>query len=66
MRRTFLQIEMIPPEETTLIAVRNARLYLDCGITGGISAASAKPRTDVVMYNAINKGEIPGPRQLRR
>ena len=60
----LMQIGMIPPEETTLIAVRNARLYLDCGITSCISAASAKPRTDVVIRNAINRGEIPGPRLL--
>ncbi len=60
----LVQIGMIPPEETTLIAVRNAKLYLDCGITSCISAASAKPRTDVVIRNAINKGEIPGPRLL--
>ena len=60
----LVQIGLIPPEETTLIAVRNARLYLDCGITSCISAASAKPRTDVVIRNAINKGEIPGPRLL--
>lgn len=60
----LVQIGMIPPEETTLIAVRNARLYLDCGITSCISAASAKPRTDIVIRNAINKGEIPGPRLL--
>lgn len=60
----LVQIGMIPPEETTLIAVRNARFYLDCGITSCISAASAKPRTDVVIRNAINKGEIPGPRLL--
>ena len=60
----LVQIGMIPPEETTLIAVRNARLYLDCGITSCISAASAKPRTDVVIRNAINKGEIAGPRLL--
>ncbi|MBM3821292.1 MAG: amidohydrolase family protein [Verrucomicrobia bacterium] len=58
------KIGMIPPEETTLIAVRNAKLYLDCGITSCISAASAKPRTDVVIRNAIQKGEIPGPRLL--
>ena len=58
------QVGLISPEETTLIAVRNARLYLDCGITSCISAASAKPRTDVVIRNAINKGEIPGPRLL--
>ncbi len=60
----LVQIGMIPTEETTLIAVRNARLYLDCGITSCLSAASAKPRTDVVIRNAINKGEIPGPRLL--
>jgi imidazolonepropionase-like amidohydrolase len=58
------KIGMIPPEETTLIAARNAKLYLDCGITSCISAASAKPRTDVVIRNAIQKGEIPGPRLL--
>jgi imidazolonepropionase-like amidohydrolase len=60
----LVQVGLIPPEETMLIAVRNARLYLDCGITSCISAASAKPRTDVVIRNAINKGEIPGPRLL--
>jgi len=60
----LVQIGMIPPEETTLIAVRNARLYLDCGITSCISAASAKPRVDIVIRNAINKGQIPGPRLL--
>lgn len=55
----LVQVGMISPEETTLIAVRNARLYLDCGITSCISAASAKPRTDVVIRNAINKGRFP-------
>ncbi len=58
------KIGMIPPEENTLIAARNARFYLDCGITSCISAAAAKPRLDVVIRNAINAGEIPGPRLL--
>ena len=57
-------IGRIPPEENTLIAARNSRLYLDCGITSCISAAAAKPRLDVVIRNAINAGEIPGPRLL--
>ena len=57
-------IGMIPPEENTLIAARNAKFYLDCGITSCISAAAAKPRLDVVIRNAINAGEIPGPRLL--
>lgn len=60
----LIQIGMIPPEETTLIAVKNAGLYLDCGITSCISAAAAKPRVDVVIRNAINRGEFPGPRLL--
>ncbi|MFP6573771.1 MAG: amidohydrolase family protein, partial [Pirellulaceae bacterium] len=58
------KIGMIPPEENTLIAMRNARFYLDCGITSCISAAAAKPRLDVVIRNAINAGEIAGPRLL--
>ena len=57
-------IGMIPPEENTLIAMHNARFYLDCGITSCISAAAAKPRLDVVIRNAINAGEIAGPRLL--
>tara|TARA_B100000809_G_scaffold151174_1_gene148594 strand:+ start:838 stop:2085 length:1248 start_codon:yes stop_codon:yes gene_type:complete len=57
-------IGRIPPEENTLIAMRNARFYLDCGITSCISAAAAKPRLDVVIRNAINAGEITGPRLL--
>lgn len=60
----LLKIGMVPPEETTLIALRNAKFYLDCGITSCISAAGAKPRVDVVIRNAINRGEIPGPRLL--
>jgi imidazolonepropionase-like amidohydrolase len=54
----------IPPEEHTLLTMHNAKLYLDHGITSCISAASAKPRLDVVIRNAINAGEIPGPRLL--
>jgi len=58
------KIGMMPPEENTLVAARNARFYLDCGITSCISAAAAKPRLDVVIRNAIDAGEIPGPRML--
>ncbi|MCA9023738.1 MAG: amidohydrolase family protein [Planctomycetaceae bacterium] len=60
----LVEIGMIPPEENTLIAMRNAKFYLDCGITSCISAAASKPRMDVVIRNAINKGEIAGPRLL--
>lgn len=58
------KIGRIPPEETTLLAAANAKFYLDCGITSCISAAAAKPRIDVVIRNAINAGQIPGPRLL--
>jgi imidazolonepropionase-like amidohydrolase len=51
-----------PPEEHTLAAARNARLLLDHGFTSAYSAASAKLRIDVVIRNAINAGELPGPR----
>lgn len=58
------QIGRIPPEETTLLAAANAKFYLDCGITSCLSAAAAKPRIDVVIRNAIQAGQIPGPRLL--
>ncbi len=51
-----------PPEEHTLIAARNARLLLDHGFTSAYSAASAKLRLDIVIRNAIEAGELPGPR----
>jgi imidazolonepropionase-like amidohydrolase len=54
----------IPPEEHTLITVRNARKMLEMGFTSCFSAASAKPRLDVVLRNAINAGDFPGPRTL--
>jgi imidazolonepropionase-like amidohydrolase len=54
----------IPPEEHTLLAANNARLYLDRGFTSLNSMAAAKPRLDVVIRNAIESGQIPGPRML--
>lgn len=60
----LLKIGLVPPEENTLLAARNASFYLDCGITSCISAAAAKPRLDIVIRNAINEGQIPGPRML--
>ena len=54
----------VPPEEHTLRTMKNARTMLDHGFTAGFSAAAAKPRLDVVIRNAINAGDIPGPRML--
>jgi imidazolonepropionase-like amidohydrolase len=54
----------LPPEEHVLITMRNAKMALDCGYTSVLSAASAKPRLDIVIRNEINAGRIPGPRYL--
>jgi len=54
----------IPPEEHTLITARHARTLLEHGFTSCVSAASAKPRLDLVVRNAIDAGDIPGPRLL--
>jgi imidazolonepropionase-like amidohydrolase len=54
----------LPPEEHTLLAARHAKLMLDQGFTSINSAASAKPRLDIVIRNAINAGDLPGPRML--
>lgn len=56
------QLGMIPPEEHTLKTAANAKLLLESGFTSIYCAASAKPRLDVVVRNAINAGELPGPR----
>lgn len=52
----------IPPEEHTLQTMKYARKMLDQGFTALFSAAAAKSRLDVVIRNAIDAGEIPGPR----
>jgi len=57
-------IQMMPPEEHTLVTAQMAKIVLDAGFTAGRGAAAAKPRLDVVVRNAINKGMIPGPRYL--
>jgi imidazolonepropionase-like amidohydrolase len=54
----------IPPEEHTLLTMKHVKLLLDHGFTSINSAASAKPRLDVVVRNAILAGDIPGPRML--
>jgi imidazolonepropionase-like amidohydrolase len=52
----------IPPEEHTLKTMKYAKVMLDQGFTAIFSAAAAKARLDVVIRNAINDGDIPGPR----
>ena len=54
----------IPPEEHLLLTMKHVKVFLDHGFTSICSAASAKPRLDIVIRNAINAGDIPGPRML--
>jgi imidazolonepropionase-like amidohydrolase len=57
-------IQRMPPEEHTLHAMDVAKTYIEHGYTMCVGAAAAKARLDVVIRNAINKGQIPGPRYL--
>ncbi len=52
----------MPPEEHTLETMKFARKMLDQGFTALFSAATAKERLDIVIRNAIEAGDIPGPR----
>ena len=57
-------IQKMPPEEHILWCAHIAERYLNRGFTSCVGAATAKPRLDVVVRNAINSGLIPGPRYL--
>ena len=59
---TLFALGDIPPEENQLLAMHNAKTVFDYGITACVSAASSKPRTDIVLRNEINSGRIQGPR----
>jgi len=65
---TFVGIELpselgeMPPEDHTIKTAANARLLLDHGFTSAYSAASAKPRIDVAIREAIAEGILVGPR----
>ncbi len=59
-----VELGFIPPEEHMLKAAANARRMLDAGFTSCFSAAAAKPRLDVVLRNAVDNGDCPGPRTL--
>ncbi len=51
-----------PPEEHVFITMHNAHKMMDAGFTSLYSAASSKPRTEVVVRNEIESGRIKGPR----
>ena len=57
-------IQTLPLEEHVLWCAKVAKRYLEAGFTSCVGAACAKPRLDVVIRNAIDAGQIPGPRYL--
>jgi imidazolonepropionase-like amidohydrolase len=57
-------IQKMPVEEHILWCAHVAERYLSRGFTSCVGAATAKPRLDVVIRNAIESGQIPGPRYL--
>jgi imidazolonepropionase-like amidohydrolase len=61
---TLGAIQAMPVEEHVLWCAKVARQYLQAGWTSCVGAACAKPRLDVVTRNAIDCGQIPGPRYL--
>ena len=61
---TLAGIQSMPLEEHVLWCAKVAKRYLEAGFTSCVGAACAKPRLDVVIRNAINSGQIPGPRYL--
>jgi imidazolonepropionase-like amidohydrolase len=61
---TLAGIQSMPLEEHVLWCAKVAKRYLQAGFTSCVGAACAKPRLDVVIRNAINAGQIPGPRYL--
>ncbi len=61
---TLAGIQTMPLEEHVLWCAKVAKRYLEAGWTSCVGAACAKPRLDVVIRNAINSGQIPGPRYL--
>jgi imidazolonepropionase-like amidohydrolase len=61
---TLAGIQTMPLEEHVLWCAKIAKKYLEAGWTSCVGAACAKPRLDVVIRNAINSGQIPGPRYL--
>jgi len=61
---TLAAIQTMPLEEHVLWCRQVAKRYLEAGFTSCVGAACAKPRLDVVIRNAIEAGQIPGPRYL--
>ena len=57
-------ITSLSAEAHVLATAKNARLLLDHGYTSMFSGSSARALTDVAIRDAIDAGDIPGPRLL--
>ncbi|KAF0317782.1 amidohydrolase [Colletotrichum asianum] len=54
----------LPVEEHVLLTIKSAKCFLNSGYTMCFGTAAAKDRLDVDIRDAINSGDIPGPRYL--
>lgn len=61
---TLEYITLMPPEEHLIHSINVAKKLLFSGYTSGVGAAAARPRFDCVLRNAIEAGDIVGPRYL--
>jgi len=59
---TNAELGNIPVEDHVLASAANATLLLKHGFTSAFSAASARLRIDVALRNAIDAGQLLGPR----
>lgn len=59
---SFESTVLMPVEDHALVSLKNAQLLLNKGFTSLFSAAAAKPRLDVAVRDAINRGYFLGPR----
>jgi imidazolonepropionase-like amidohydrolase len=50
------------PAETALVGARNARITLNAGFTSVRDVGTYRGLTDVTLRNAIERGDVPGPR----
>lgn len=50
------------PAETALVGARNARVTLNAGFTSVRDVGTYRGLTDVTLRNAIERGDVPGPR----
>jgi len=61
---TLGELTNLTPERHVLETAKNARKMLDHGFTSMFSGSSARDNTDIAIRDAINAGDIPGPRLL--